>query len=154
MNSARLLGRDKQLRLAKFILVTFGIMLWLFNDSRKSVNNALNEDTKSSSYIRNIVKHARRQAKCIQPPGAKHYIVCKRYPLTNILCGERPHRSEKLDDLEKGYRVPNIAHFVWFGEVLNISSFLHYLALRSVASIQRPHSIYLHYNGKVVVKSK
>lgn len=154
MNSTRLHGLNKRFRLAKFILVMLGIMLWLFKDFRKSVNNALIEDAKSSSYLGDIVKHARRRARCIHPPGAKHYVVCKRNPLTKSVCGERSLRNDKLNDVDKGYRIPNIVHFIWFGEVLNVSSFIHYLALRSAASIQRPQSIYLHYNARVIVNSK
>lgn len=110
----------------------------------------------SLRYEEHLIQTARSKAWCIKPARGNEYIICTRLPYTSIECGEcrsqcNAGSNPKLDSDNK---VPNIVHFIWFGEPLNITSFLHYLALRSVASIQRPQSIYLHYNADLVVRSE
>lgn len=157
-----------KLRLARrfhVLKMVFGLillaLLWQLSDldveeivSKKQSIEVSRIYNASSLYRDQLVHNARSKAWCLKPAKAKEYVVCSRLPYTSIKCGECLFQCTSESNFGGVFKVPNIIHFVWFGDPLNITSFLHYLALRSAASIQRPSLIYLHYNAKVVVRSE
>nr|XP_039261511.1 uncharacterized protein LOC120337701 [Styela clava] len=101
------------------------------------------------TYHYELVRRARQRAGCRQPDSAEGYVVCDRLPYTDISCGGCKKGCPVADPSGKHYLVPDIVHFIWFGPKFNVSQYYQYLALRSVASIQRPSVIKIHYNSDV-----
>nr|XP_039250671.1 uncharacterized protein LOC120328293 [Styela clava] len=79
------------------------------------------------------------KASCYKTGEFNTFYICNdSLPFSSTACG----KSEQ-DALE--YKVPNIVHYVWFGE-MNLK-YYHYLSVRSAAANQHPDAIMFHING-------
>lgn len=98
------------------------------------------------NYQQELVVRARSKSDCTKPLHAKEFVICERMPYTEIKCGPGVKKGKGEDSRGRKYLVPNVIHFIWFGETFNVSQYYQYLALRSVASLQQPEKIKLHHN--------
>nr|XP_018672647.1 uncharacterized protein LOC100177951 [Ciona intestinalis] len=97
---------------------------------------------KKKSVLRSTI--ALKTDNCRKPHDMTNFTVCRTLPFTKVIC-EDPLIPRDYDEFGIHFKVPNSVHVIWFGEGLKFT-FYNYLALRSMASLQRPKRIVFHYS--------
>ncbi|CAK8692668.1 uncharacterized protein LOC143462135 [Clavelina lepadiformis] len=81
---------------------------------------------------------------CQRASSYRNYTVCDHLPYSEIKCGKLAARRD-FDENGIKYKVPNIVHLIWLGQPS--FRYYNYLAIRSIASIQQPEKIIIHFSS-------
>ncbi|XP_076819442.1 uncharacterized protein LOC143465150 [Clavelina lepadiformis] len=127
--------------LASIILVLSKISL----KGRRTFTTNITDKYETYDFQEELVQKARVRSNCRFNKGMT-YVICDSLPYTEIQCSDSKRKAKSQHETGLDFVVPNIIHFIWFGNYLEISQFYQFLSLRSVASLQQPDAIYIHHN--------
>ena len=117
--------------------------LILLQSKRKNGFYRSNDQHKQTSTYSPVDNTAKFGPHCRKDSVNQTYKVCTELPFSDIKCGEK--YSQKKEDPEGKFLVPDVVFFVWFGDSLKFH-FFNYLALRSAAAIHQPERIDFYYS--------